>query len=155
VRAMQHGLNTVLPGNYANTNLCQFRHNYTDYDFLSHGAGGFGYSGKIWEAPRADFERYVAAVARYKGYRHLLMGDYSRSAINTSFNTGTVVGVCANIFGEGMPPKFVPSFTWGNKGLSLYEFEKALSDISNWKKLKNQSLTDNEIQHLKTIFEQS
>lgn len=78
VRAMQHGLNTVLPGNYANTNLCQFRHNYTDYDFLSHGAGGFGYSGKIWEAPRADFERYTKAVERFKGYRHLLMGDYSR-----------------------------------------------------------------------------
>jgi alpha-galactosidase len=78
VRAMQHGLNAVMPGNYANTNLCQFRHNYTDYDFLSHGAGGFGYSGKIWEAPRADFERYVNSVTRFKGYRHLLLGDYSR-----------------------------------------------------------------------------
>ena len=85
----------------------------------------------------------------------LLMGDYSRSAINTSFNTGTVVGVCANIFGEGMPPKFVPSFTWGNKGLSLYEFEKALSDISNWKKLKNQVLSEEEINQLKHIFGQS
>ena len=85
----------------------------------------------------------------------LLMGDYSRSAINTSFNTGTVVGVCANIFGEGMPPKFIPSFTWGNKGLSLYEFEKALADISNWKKLKNQTLTEAEISQLKHIFGQS
>lgn len=85
----------------------------------------------------------------------LLMGDYSRAAINTSFNTGTVVGVCANIFGEGMPPKFVPSFTWGNKGLSLYEFEKALSDISNWKKLKNQELKEEEINQLKHIFGQS
>jgi UDP-N-acetylglucosamine diphosphorylase/glucosamine-1-phosphate N-acetyltransferase len=85
----------------------------------------------------------------------LLMGDYSRSAINTSFNTGTVVGVCANIFGEGMPPKFIPSFTWGNKGLSLYEFEKALSDIGNWKKLKNQTLTEEEINQLKHIFGQS
>ena len=85
----------------------------------------------------------------------LLMGDYSRSAINTSFNTGTVVGVCANIFGEGMPPKFIPSFSWGNKGLSLYEFEKALSDIRNWKKLKNQVLTEAEITQLKHIFGQS
>jgi UDP-N-acetylglucosamine diphosphorylase/glucosamine-1-phosphate N-acetyltransferase len=85
----------------------------------------------------------------------LLMGDYSRAAINTSFNTGTVVGVCANIFGEGMPPKFIPSFTWGNKGLSLYEFEKALTDISNWKKLKNQVLTEEEITQLKHIFGQS
>jgi UDP-N-acetylglucosamine diphosphorylase/glucosamine-1-phosphate N-acetyltransferase len=85
----------------------------------------------------------------------LLMGDYSRAAINTSFNTGTVVGVCANIFGEGMPPKFIPDFTWGNKGLSLYEFEKALSDIRNWKKLKNQTLTEVEITQLKHIFGQS
>lgn len=85
----------------------------------------------------------------------LLMGDYSRSAVNTPFNTGTVVGVCANIFGEGMPPKFVPSFTWGNKGLSLYEFEKALADIGNWKKLKNQVLSEEEINQLKHIFGQS
>jgi UDP-N-acetylglucosamine diphosphorylase/glucosamine-1-phosphate N-acetyltransferase len=85
----------------------------------------------------------------------LLMGDYSRAAINTSFNTGTVVGICANVFGDGMPPKFIPSFTWGNKGLSLYEFEKALKDISNWKKLKNQVLTEEEITQLKHIFGQS
>ncbi|MCS3796939.1 putative sugar nucleotidyl transferase [Niastella sp. OAS944] len=85
----------------------------------------------------------------------LLLGDYSRAAINTSFNTGTVVGICANVFGDGMPPKFIPNFTWGNKGLSLYEFEKALKDIANWKKLKNQSLTEEEITQLKHIFGQS
>lgn len=78
VRALQHGLNTILPGNYANTNICQKRHNFTDYDFLSHGAGGFGYSGKLWEAPQADFERYRSAVQRFKAYRPLLMGDYQR-----------------------------------------------------------------------------
>jgi alpha-galactosidase len=78
VRAMQHGLNTILPGNYANTNLCQFRHDYSDYDFLSHGAGGYGYSGRIWEAPKADFQRYAASVDRFKDYRHLLLADYYR-----------------------------------------------------------------------------
>jgi len=41
-------------------------------------AGGFGYSGKLWEAPAADFERYRAAVADYKAYRELLLGDYRR-----------------------------------------------------------------------------
>ncbi len=85
----------------------------------------------------------------------LIMGDYSRAAINTSFNTGTVVGICANVFGEGIPPKFIPSFTWGNKGLSLYEFEKALKDIGNWKKLKNEMLSEEEIKQLKHIFGQS
>ena len=45
----------------------------------------------------------------------LIMGDYSRCAINTSFNTGTIVGVCCNIFVDGFPPKFIPDFTWGDK----------------------------------------
>ncbi|NML21469.1 glucose-1-phosphate thymidylyltransferase [Pseudoflavitalea sp. G-6-1-2] len=85
----------------------------------------------------------------------LLMGDYSRAAINTSFYTGTVVGICVNVFGDGIPPKFIPSFTWGTRGLSKYEFEKALSDIQAWKKLKHQSLTDDEINRLRSIFELS
>jgi alpha-galactosidase len=79
VRALQHGLNAVLPGIYANTNLCQGRFDYDDYDYLSHGAGSFGFSGRLSEAPRADFERYRAAVERFKGYRHLLGGDYARA----------------------------------------------------------------------------
>ena len=80
----------------------------------------------------------------------LLMGDYSRSAINTSFNTGTVVGVCCSVFGEAPPPKYVPNFSWGSR--HRYEWDKALRDIDNWKKLKNQSLTDTEILTLKHIF---
>jgi UDP-N-acetylglucosamine diphosphorylase / glucose-1-phosphate thymidylyltransferase / UDP-N-acetylgalactosamine diphosphorylase / glucosamine-1-phosphate N-acetyltransferase / galactosamine-1-phosphate N-acetyltransferase len=90
----------------------------------------------------------------------LLMGDYSRSAINTSFNTGTVVGICCNVFGEGLMPKYIPSFSWGAAAHgtgagACYEWEKALRDIANWKKLKNQSLRDDEIQTLKLIFEKS
>jgi UDP-N-acetylglucosamine diphosphorylase/glucosamine-1-phosphate N-acetyltransferase len=80
----------------------------------------------------------------------LLMGDYSRSAINTTFNTGTVVGVCCSVFGEAPPPKYVPNFSWGSR--HRYEWDKALRDIDNWKKLKNQSLTDTEILTLKHIF---
>ena len=45
-----------------------------------------------------------------------IMGDHSKCSINTMLNTGTVVGVCANIFGGGFPPKFVPSFSWGGAG---------------------------------------
>jgi len=82
VRALQHGLNTVLPGIYANTNLCQGRFDYTDYDYLSHGAGSFGYSGALWQAPRPDFERYRNAVTRFKTYRHLLGEPYSRPTGN-------------------------------------------------------------------------
>jgi UDP-N-acetylglucosamine diphosphorylase/glucosamine-1-phosphate N-acetyltransferase len=84
----------------------------------------------------------------------LMMGDYSRAAINTSFNTGTIVGVSANIFGEGLIPKFIPSFTWGTKSYDKYEFDKALNDIENWKKLKNASLSEPEKTQLKLIFDQ-
>ena len=79
----------------------------------------------------------------------LLMGDYSRSAINTSFNTGTVVGVCCSIFGNSYPEKFVGNFTWGNH---KYIFEKAITDINNWMKLKNREMTSLEIQSLKNIY---
>lgn len=81
----------------------------------------------------------------------LIMGDYSRAAINTSFNTGTVVGVCCNIFGEA-PGKFVNNFSWGGE---RYIFEKALADISNWKKMKGQLLSANEIEILKELYHQN
>ncbi|UEG49785.1 glucose-1-phosphate thymidylyltransferase [Ferruginibacter lapsinanis] len=79
----------------------------------------------------------------------LLMGDYSRAAINTSFNTGTVVGVCCNIFAEGFPPKYIPDFTWGN---DQYTFEKALQDIENWKRLKGKTITQNEKEILNELY---
>ncbi|MEO7801465.1 MAG: putative sugar nucleotidyl transferase [Ginsengibacter sp.] len=79
----------------------------------------------------------------------LLMGDYSRCAINTSFNTGTVVGVCSNIFGAGFPAKYIPDFTWG---IESYKFEKVIADIDNWKKLKGQLITETEIKLLTDIY---
>ncbi|MFT3981229.1 MAG: putative sugar nucleotidyl transferase [Ferruginibacter sp.] len=78
----------------------------------------------------------------------LIMGDYSRAAINTSFNTGTIVGVCCNVFGVA-PGKFVNNFSWGNEG---YIFEKAIADISNWKKMKGQEISEAEIAMLKNIY---
>ncbi len=55
----------------------------------------------------------------------LFMGDHSKSGINTIFNTGTVVGVSCNLFGSNFHPKFVPSFSWGEKGdFSTYRLEK-------------------------------
>ncbi len=56
----------------------------------------------------------------------LIMGDHSKCGINTMFNTGTVVGVSANVFGGGYPNMFIPSFSWGGeKGFSTYRIEKA------------------------------
>lgn len=79
----------------------------------------------------------------------LLMGDYSRCAINTSFNTGSTVGVCCNIFGENTLAKYSENFTWGNE---KYIFEKAVEHIENWKKMKNQLLTSAEKEILKKLY---
>lgn len=80
----------------------------------------------------------------------LFMGDYSRSAINSSFNTGSYIGVCCNVFGNGLLPKVIPSFTWGTSG--QYRFDKALSDIANWKKMKGQALAPIEAAILEQLF---
>jgi UDP-N-acetylglucosamine diphosphorylase/glucosamine-1-phosphate N-acetyltransferase len=69
----------------------------------------------------------------------LLMGDYSKAAINTSFNTGTVVGISCNVFTKGLTPKFIPNFSWGVNG-EKYIFEKAIKDIEKWMELKNVAL---------------
>ena len=87
---------------------------------------------KIWSKKNNQF---IAAGTKCG----LLMGDYSRSAINTSFNTGTIVGICCSIFGNPFPPKFIDNFSWGDE---KYIFEKAIADINNWKKLKGEEITD-------------
>ncbi len=83
----------------------------------------------------------------------VMMGDYSRTAINTSINTGTVIGVCCNVFGQGLTPKYIPNFSWGSEGVKRYEFDKALLDIEDWKQLKRQTITDGEKSILKYIFD--
>lgn len=84
----------------------------------------------------------------------VMMGDYSRTAINTAINTGTVIGVCCNVFGAGLTPKHIPNFSWGCDGQNRYNFSKALMDINNWKQLKGQNISDREISFLKHIFDQ-
>ncbi|MET0635259.1 MAG: putative sugar nucleotidyl transferase [Chitinophagaceae bacterium] len=83
----------------------------------------------------------------------VMMGDYTRTAINTSINTGTVIGVSANVFGAGLTPKYIPSFSWGSEGIRRYDADKAIRDASAWKKLKGQELTENEIKILQHIYQ--
>lgn len=74
---------------------------------------------RAWEAGRS-----VDTGLLFVG---LLAGDHVKSAINTQFNTGTVVGLASQVFGSGFPPKFVPPFSWGGgEGLALYDGARAL-----------------------------
>ncbi len=102
---------------------------------------------KIWDI---DTNTYVE-VGQKCG---LIMGDYSRASINASINTGSMIGVCCNVYGAGLLPTIIPNFSWGVSG-TKYEFEKALSDMDNWKKLKGQSLTETETSVLTFIFDQN
>jgi len=98
---------------------------------------------KMWHQPTKSLK----AVGLKAG---LVMGDYSRAAINTSFNTGTTVGVCCNVFEAGFPPKHIPSFTWGKE---RYDLQKAMNDINRWKAFKSKKIEDGEVEILKYLYE--
>jgi hypothetical protein len=55
--------------------------------------------------------------------------------------------------GNGLTPKYIPSFSWGSDGLERYRFEKAIHDIANWKRLKKQEITENDRMILQHIFD--
>jgi UDP-N-acetylglucosamine diphosphorylase/glucosamine-1-phosphate N-acetyltransferase len=86
----------------------------------------------------------------------LFMGDHSKCGINTMFNTGTVVGVAANIFGAGFPPKFIPSFSWGGaEGFVTYRPEEAVEAAERMMSRRKIELSHDDEQILRTVFEQS
>ncbi|WP_396161379.1 GlmU family protein [Flavobacterium sp.] len=86
----------------------------------------------------------------------LMMGDHSKCGINTMFNTGTVVGVSANIFGAGFPRNFVPSFSWGGAaGFSTYLTEKAFQTAKIVMARRNVEFTDQEAAILSHVFEET
>lgn len=82
----------------------------------------------------------------------IIMGDYSRTAINTSLNTGTVVGVCAHVFGTGLTPTYIPSFSWGHEGVNRYRWGKVIEDIARWKEMKGEGLTDEDKLILEVVY---
>ncbi len=82
----------------------------------------------------------------------LIIGDYSRVAINAAINTGSVYGICCNVFGEGLLPRALPNFSWGTKG-ERYDLQKAYGHTDQWKKMKGQALTSEEKAVLQHIFE--
>jgi len=84
----------------------------------------------------------------------LIMGDHSKCAINTMFNTGTVIGVSANIYGSNFPRNFIPSFSWGGAaGFSTYQLKKANETTDLVMKRKNDEFDEVEQRILKHVFE--
>lgn len=79
-----------------------------------------------------------------------IMGDHSRTAINTSLNTGTVVGICCSIHQAGLSAKYIPSFSWGPG--QTYDAGRAVADAATWKSLKNQQLSELEKQLILNAF---
>jgi len=86
----------------------------------------------------------------------LVMGDHSKAGIQSMFNTGTIIGVASNIFGDGFPPKFIPSFSWGGaSGLVTHRFEDALATAGKVMARRNIPCTAEDESILKKVFELS
>ncbi|MBL6964660.1 MAG: GlmU family protein [Bacteroidetes bacterium] len=105
---------------------------------------------KIWNYGSKSF---VDSGSQFCG---LFMGDHSKCGINSMFNTGTVVGVSANIFGAGFPRTFIPSFTWGGaSGVTTYLKDKAFRTMDLVMQRRNLKLTDKDKKILSHIFEKT
>lgn len=92
---------------------------------------------QIWNPYLND---WVAAAQKCGSF----IGDYSRTAIHTALNTGSVAGIGCNIMGNGMVPKYIPDFTWNCSSGERYIADKLISDIQRWMQFKNQLLTETE-----------
>jgi UDP-N-acetylglucosamine diphosphorylase/glucosamine-1-phosphate N-acetyltransferase len=98
-------------------------------------------------------QQYQATGLQFCG---MVMGDHAKCAINTMFNTGTTVGVCANIFGGDFPPKHIPSFTWGGAaGLESYNLEKAIATAQRVYERRNQVFTAQDRAIFETVLKLS
>lgn len=120
----------------ADTNNSNLKNNYDEIKVWSYAKGGFTRTG-----------------LQFCG---LLMGDHSKCGINTMFNTGTVAGFSANIFGAGFPRTYIPSFSWGGAaGFSTYRLDKALDTARRMMARRDLSLSPADEAIFEHIFQQS
>ncbi|MDH4057963.1 MAG: GlmU family protein [Cyclobacteriaceae bacterium] len=118
----------------ADTNTSNLKNNYENVKIWNYAKGGFSDTG-----------------LQFCG---LMMGDHSKCGINTMFNTGTVIGVSANIFGDGFPRTFIPSFAWGGaNGFSTFQLNKAFDTAEKVMARRNIILDELDKQMLKKIAE--
>lgn len=118
----------------ADTNTSNLKNNYADV--------------KVWNYRKGGF---LSTGLQFCG---LIMGDHSKCGINTMFNTGTVVGVSANVFGAGYPRNFLPSFAWGgSSGYSTYRLRKVYETAALVMERRGKVLDDTEKGILEAVFE--
>lgn len=118
----------------ADTNTSNLKNNYAPVKLWSYESGRFANTG-----------------LQFCG---LMMGDHAKCGINTMFNTGTVVGVGANVFGSGYPRNFVPSFAWGGaSGLTTFQLKKFYEVAEAVMKRRSIELNEVEKDILSNIFE--
>ncbi len=105
---------------------------------------------KVWSYEKQGF---VKTGLQFCG---LFMGDHSKCGINTMFNTGTVIGASANIFGGGFPRKYIPSFSWGGaSGMITYKLDKALETAERVMARRGKKLSEADKEILKSVFEET
>lgn len=120
----------------ADTNNSNLKNNYAEV--------------KLWNYHKAHF---MKTGLQFCG---LIMGDHSKCGINTMFNTGTVVGVSANIFGSGFPRNLIPSYSWGGAGgFTEFKLNKALEVVEKVYARRQKTLDQTEIDILTHIYEQT
>ena len=120
----------------AGTNNSNLKNNYSEV--------------KLWNY---ETERFAKTGLQFCG---LMMGDHSKCAINTMFNTGTVVGVSANLFGSGFPRNFTPSFSWGGAaGYETFQMNKVSEVVTAVMKRKNLVFDAVDQKILDHIFEET
>ena len=120
----------------ADTNNSNLKNNYAEV--------------KLW-----DYEtgRFAKTGLQFCG---LMMGDHSKCGINTMFNTGTVVGVSANIFGSGFPRNFIPSFSWGGaSGFTEYKTNKVFEVAEVVMKRRDMIFDEKDQKILEHVFEET
>jgi hypothetical protein len=99
---------------------------------------------KLWSHAKNDF---ISTGLYFCG---LIMGDHSKTGINTMFNTGSVVGVSSNVLGAGYPPNFIPSFTWASQ--SSYNIDKALETAERVLGRRHQIISEDDKTILREIY---
>ncbi len=120
----------------ADTNTSNLKNNYAEV--------------RLWDY---ETERFAPTGLQFCG---LMMGDHSKCGINTMFNTGTVIGVSANIFGSGFPRNFIPSFSWGGSGgTTTYKTQKAFETAEIVMARRKMEFTEEEAKILEHVFEET